>query len=73
VKDRLYALVVRFPAYKSRSPGLIPGTTRFGVVGLEQGQLSPMSTVEELFGRKSSGSDLENQDYDRRRSATLTT
>jgi hypothetical protein len=35
-------------------------------VGLEWGPLSLVGTGEELFGRKSSGSDLENQDYGRR-------
>jgi hypothetical protein len=29
-------------------------------VGLEWGPLSPVSTIEELLGRKSSGSGLEN-------------
>jgi hypothetical protein len=33
------------------------------IVGLEQGSLSLMSTIEELVARKSSGSGLENQDY----------
>jgi hypothetical protein len=33
------------------------------VVGLERGPLSLVSTIEELLGRKSSGSDLENLDY----------
>jgi hypothetical protein len=35
------------------------------VVGLEQGLLSLVSTIEELFERKSSGSGLENREYDR--------
>jgi hypothetical protein len=34
------------------------------VVGLEVGPLSLMSTIEELLGRKSSGSSLENRDYE---------
>jgi hypothetical protein len=42
-------------------------------VGLERGQLSLVSTIEELLGRKSSGSCLENRDYGRRESAALTT
>jgi hypothetical protein len=33
------------------------------VVGLERGPLSLVSTTEELFEGKSSGSGLENQDY----------
>jgi hypothetical protein len=35
-------------------------------VGLERGPLSLMSTTEELLGRKSSGSCLENREYCRR-------
>jgi hypothetical protein len=37
----------------------IPGATR--VVGLERGPLSPVSTIEELLGKKSSGSGLETE------------
>jgi hypothetical protein len=33
------------------------------VVGLEWGPLSLVSAIEELLGRKSSGSGLENRDY----------
>jgi hypothetical protein len=36
------------------------------VVGLEQGPLSLVSTVEELLGRKSSGSSLESLEYSHR-------
>jgi hypothetical protein len=43
------------------------------VVGLERGPFSLMSTIEELLGRKSSGSGLEIREYDRRGSVTLTT
>jgi hypothetical protein len=32
-------------------------------MGLERGPLSLVSTIEELLGRKSSGSGLENWDY----------
>jgi hypothetical protein len=42
-------------------------------VGLERGPLSLVSTTEELLEIESSGSDLENRDYGRRGSATLTT
>jgi hypothetical protein len=35
-------------------------------VGLERGQLSLMSTTEELLGRKNRGSGLENREYGRR-------
>jgi hypothetical protein len=45
-------------------PGLIPGATRFSDF-LERGLLSLVSTIEELLGRKSSGSGLENLEYGR--------
>jgi hypothetical protein len=65
--DRLCGLVVRFPGYRSRGQGSIPGATRFSeVVGLERGPLSLVSTIEELLGRKYSDSGLESRDYDRR-------
>jgi hypothetical protein len=35
-------------------------------VGLERGPLSLVSTIEELLGRKSSGSGLEYREYCRR-------
>jgi hypothetical protein len=35
------------------------------VVGLDRGPLGLVSTIEELLGRNSSGSGLENQEYDR--------
>jgi hypothetical protein len=38
-------------------------------VGLERGPLSLVSTTEELLGRKSSGSGLENREYGRRDSS----
>jgi hypothetical protein len=41
-------------------------------VGLERGPLSLVSTTEELLRRKGSNSGLENREYDRRGSATLT-
>jgi hypothetical protein len=43
------------------------------VVSMERGPLGLLSTIEELLGRKSSGSGLENRDYGRRGSVTLTT
>jgi hypothetical protein len=72
--DRLCGLAVRVLGYRSGGPGSIPGTTRFSgkrkkkktVVGLERGPLSLVSTTEELLGKKSSGSCLENREYDRR-------
>jgi hypothetical protein len=42
------------------------------LVGLERGPLSLVSTIVELFGRKSSDSDLESREYGRRGSAELT-
>jgi hypothetical protein len=64
----LCGLVIRVPGFRSRGPGSIPGATRFfwEAVGLERGPLSLVSTIEELLGRKSSGSGLENREYDRR-------
>jgi hypothetical protein len=56
--------VVRVLGYRSGGPGSIPGTTRFSgkkkkkkkkgktVVGLERGELSLVSTTEELLDRK---------------------
>jgi hypothetical protein len=35
-------------------------------VGLDRGPVSLVSTIEELLGRKSSGSGLENQEYGHR-------
>jgi hypothetical protein len=42
-------------------------------VGLEPGPLSLVSTIDELLGRKSSGSSLEKRDYGRRGTSALTT
>jgi hypothetical protein len=42
-------------------------------MGLERRALSLVSTIEELLGRESSGSGLENRDYSYRRFAALTT
>jgi hypothetical protein len=63
--DRLCGLVVRVLGYRFRGPGSIPGATRFfwEVVGLEQGPLSLVSTIEELLERISRGSGLENRKY----------
>jgi hypothetical protein len=36
------------------------------VVGLELGPLSLVTAIEEVLGRKSSGSGLESREYDRR-------
>jgi hypothetical protein len=63
--DHLCGLVVRVLGYRSRGPGSIPGATRFSE-GLERNPLSLVSTIEQLLERKSSGSGLENREYDRR-------
>jgi hypothetical protein len=42
-------------------------------VGLERGPLRRVSTIEEVLGRKSIGSGVENRDFGRRGSAVLTT
>jgi hypothetical protein len=60
--------VVRVPGYRSRDPAF--DSRRYQilseVVDLERGPLSLVSTIEEVLGRKSSGSDLENREYGRR-------
>jgi hypothetical protein len=65
--DRLCGLVVRVPGYRSRDPGFdYWGYQIFWeVVGLERGPLSLVSIIEELLGRNSSGSGLENREYGR--------
>jgi hypothetical protein len=64
VFDRLCGLVVRVSGYRSRGPGF--DSRRFQIfwetAGLERGPLSLVRTTEELLGRKSSGSGLENRD-----------
>jgi hypothetical protein len=59
--------VVRVPGYRFRSPGSIPGAINFlRSSGSGTGPLSLVSTIEELLGRKDSGSGLENRAYGRR-------
>jgi hypothetical protein len=51
--DRLCGLVVRVLGYRSEGQGSIPSTTRKKtLMGLERGQLSLVSTTEELLDRK---------------------
>jgi hypothetical protein len=58
--------MVRVPGYRSRGPSYSRHYHIFReVVGLERGPLSLVSTTEELLGRKSGGSCLENRDYAR--------
>jgi hypothetical protein len=42
-------------------------------VGLERGPLIPLGTIEELLGRSSIGSGLENREYGRGNTLVLTT
>jgi hypothetical protein len=67
ILERLCGLVVRVPGYRSRGPGFDPRPYQifWEVVGVERGLLSLVSTIEELLGRKSSGSCLENGYYSR--------
>jgi hypothetical protein len=55
-KSRIFTqfcdLVVRVLGYRSGSPGSIPELPEKKVVGLERGQLSFVSTTEELLDRK---------------------
>jgi hypothetical protein len=51
LRDRLCGLVVRVLGYRSGRLGLIPGTIRKKLVGLEWGPLSLVSTTEELLDR----------------------
>jgi hypothetical protein len=64
-KDRLCGPVVRVPGYRSRGAGLDSRHYQifWEVVGLEQGPLSLVRIIEELLGRNSSSSSLENREY----------
>jgi hypothetical protein len=66
--DRLSGLVVRVPGYRSRGPGFDFRRYQnfWEVVGLERGPLSLVSTTDELTGRNSRSSGLENREYGRR-------
>jgi hypothetical protein len=55
--------VGKVPGYRSRGPGLIPGTTRKKVMVLERGPLSLMSATEELLGSNGNFSGLEMREY----------
>jgi hypothetical protein len=63
--DCLCGLVVRVPGYRSRGSGFYSRhyPIFWEVVGLEWGPLSLVSTTEEVLGRNSSGSSLENREY----------
>jgi hypothetical protein len=59
--------VVRFSGHRSRVPVSIPGALNFmKVVDLERAPLSLVFTIEELLGRKSNGSGIQNREYGRR-------
>jgi hypothetical protein len=59
--DRFCVSVVTVPGYRSRGPGFDSRRYQISweVVGLEQGPLRLVSTIEELLEWKSSGSGLE--------------
>jgi hypothetical protein len=63
----LCGLLVRVPGYRSTGP--VFHSRRYQifweVMVLELVPLSLVSTIEELFGRNSSGSGLENREYGR--------
>jgi hypothetical protein len=61
-------LVVRVPGYRCRGPGFDSWRYQifWEVLGLEQGPLRLVSTIEELLGRKNSGSGLKVREYGRR-------
>jgi hypothetical protein len=65
--DRLCGLVVRVPVYRSRDPGFDSWHYQifWQVVGLERCPPNLVSAIEELLGRNSSGSGLENREYSR--------
>jgi hypothetical protein len=66
-KDRLCGPVVRVPGYRSRDSWFDSWRYQifWEVVGLEQSLLNLVSTIEELLGRNSSCSGLENREYGR--------
>jgi hypothetical protein len=66
VFDRLCDPVVRVPGYRSQVWVRFPALPDFReVVCLERGALSPVSTIEELLERKSSGSGLDSREHGR--------
>jgi hypothetical protein len=63
--DRVCDLVARVPGYRSRGLGFDSRCYHIflGVVSLERGPLSLVSTTEDILGRKCSGSGLESREY----------
>jgi hypothetical protein len=67
ITDHFCGLVARVPGYRCRGPGFDSKRYQISwVLGLERGQLSLVSTSEELLGRKRSGSGAEIREYCRR-------
>jgi hypothetical protein len=58
-------LVARVPGYRSRGPWFDSRRYQifWEVVDQERGPLNHVSTIEELLGRNSRGSGLENREY----------
>jgi hypothetical protein len=71
---RLSGLVISVSGYRSRGTGFDSRCYQifWEVVDLERGPHSFLSTIEELLERKTNGSGLENREYGRRGSVTLT-
>jgi hypothetical protein len=66
-RDRLCGLVVKNSWIKiQRFDYSLRYQIFWGVVGLERGPLSLLSTIEELRGRESRGSGIENREHGRR-------
>jgi hypothetical protein len=66
--DHLCGLEVRVPGYRSSGSGFDSRHYQifWEVVVLGRGPLSLVSNIEELLGKKSSGSGLENREYGHR-------
>jgi hypothetical protein len=73
--DRICCRVVRVPGYRSRSPGLISGSTRFSEKWWVWNEVHSASWVQQrsYLKEESSGSGLENRDYCRRDPQVLIT
>jgi hypothetical protein len=71
----LCGLVVRVPGYRTEmySDSCEVRTEFIYIMQKKVDSLCGVSTTEELLGRKSIASGLENRDYGRRESAALTT
>jgi hypothetical protein len=67
MRDHLCGLVVRVPGYRSRGPSFDSWCYQifWEVGGVKRGLRSLVSTNEELLGKNSGGSRLENRGYGR--------